>query len=353
NRKKMYEGEVPIDWGFAEALAFGSILENGYFIRMSGQDSKRGTFSHRHAVLVDEENEREYVPLNHISDNQGFIEIINSPLSEFSVLGFEYGYSLSDPKTLVLWEAQFGDFVNGAQIMIDQFISSSEVKWHRMSGLVMLLPHGYEGQGPEHSSARLERFLQLCSSNNMQVCNCSTPAQYFHLLRRQMLRAYRKPLIIMSPKSLLRLPEAGSALDDISMGIFREVLHDPETKGNEQKITRLLFCSGKIYYDLRKFREEQGVENVAIARMEQIYPYPLEQVADVMQLYPQLKEVFWVQEEPRNQGAWDFLRDRLHAQLPSGCYYKSITRPPSPSPAAGLSSIHREEQEELVRKALL
>lgn len=345
-RKKMLEGEQGIDWGMAEALAFGSILENGHDIRMSGQDVRRGTFSHRHAVFVDTQKDAEWIPLNEISSDQGVLDIHNSPLSEFSVVGYEYGYSLSDPHALVVWEAQFGDFVNGAQIIIDQFISSSEVKWYRMSGLVMLLPHGYEGQGPEHSSARLERFLQLCAKDNMYVVNCTTPAQYFHVLRRQILSRVRRPLIIMTPKSLLRHPQATSSLDDLKTGLFQELLVD-EKVGKERV---LLFCSGKIYYDLIKDMEEKGVQDVAVVRLEQMYPFPEEEVAEVLK-QSRAGTVRWAQEEPINQGAWQFVEDRFNALL-DGKRMEVAARPESPSPAAGLSSIHKTEQADLMNRSL-
>ena len=348
NRRKMLAGEMPIDWGLAEALAFGSILENGFNIRLSGQDARRGTFSHRHAVLTDVEDGKLWTPLQGISENQGRFEVYNSPLSEYSVLGFDYGYSLTDPRTLVIWEAQFGDFVNGAQIMIDQFISSSEVKWHRMSGLVMLLPHGYEGQGPEHSSARLERFLQQCAADNMQVCNCSTASQYFHLLRRQMLRKTRKPLIVMAPKSLLRLTEAGSTPDDLGLGIFREVLRDRATEEKRDEVKRILLCSGKVYYDLNGARKDRN--DVAIGRVEQLYPYPARQIAEFVGSYPQAKQVLWVQEEPQNQGAWNYIKDRLREQLESRSL-ECVGRPESPSPAAGLSKVHQQELERLLEQS--
>ncbi|MCB1146360.1 MAG: 2-oxoglutarate dehydrogenase E1 component, partial [Leptospiraceae bacterium] len=351
SRTAMFEGKQPIDWGMAEALAFGSILESGHRIRLCGQDAKRGTFSHRHAELVDVNTEDRWVPLNHISENQGYFEIINSSLSEFSVLGFEYGYSLSSPNDLVIWEAQFGDFANGAQVMIDQFLSSSEVKWRRMSGLTLLLPHGYEGQGPEHSSARIERFLQLCAKNNMLVCNCTTPAQYFHLLRRQILRRFRKPLIVMTPKSLLRHPAAVSTVEDLSEGVFFEVLYDKEA--DPRKVERVLFCSGKVYYDLETGRKERNAEDVAIVRMEQLYPFDYNQVRYVIDSYPKLKEIVWVQEEPRNMGPWFFARDRFdkvfknHKSVP----LYVVARPTSPSPAAGLAKVHQLEQKNIVERA--
>jgi 2-oxoglutarate dehydrogenase E1 component len=349
NRKKMWAGEIPIDWGFAEALAFGSILENGYNIRLSGQDAKRGTFSHRHCALVDVENGGEYVPLNHISEDQGYFEVVNSPLSEYAVLGFEFGYSLADPRSLVIWEAQFGDFANSAQIMIDQFISSSEVKWRRMSGLVMLLPHGYEGQGPEHSSARLERFLQMCSQENMQVCNCTTPAQFFHLLRRQHLRRFRKPLIVMSPKSLLRLPEAGSTFEDLGRGVFREVLQDRHI--DAARARRIVFCSGKIYYDLKN-RRDALQNDVAVVRAEQLYPFPENDITKAIRRYPAAGEFIWAQEEPRNQGAWYYIKDRLQNCLPDNARLQCVSRPESASPAAGLMTLHKMELEELLSGAV-
>ncbi len=350
NRRKMYAGEIPIDWGFAEALAWGSILENGHDIRVSGQDAQRGTFSHRHAVITDQVTGRDWVPLQNISENQGELQIHNSSLSEYSVLGFEYGYSLAHPKSLVIWEAQFGDFANGAQIMIDQFISSSGIKWHRYSGLVMLLPHGYEGQGPEHSSARPERFLQLCADDNIQVCNCTTPAQYFHLLRRQMLRQSRRPLIIMSPKSLLRLPEAGSTLDDLGKGIFREILYDP-SEADARRVERIVFCSGKIYYDVMKVKREKKLDRLEVIRVEQLYPYPKSEIAEVITAHPAAKEIVWLQEEPLNQGAWWYIDKKLAGQLRPDQTLRVVARKESASPAAGMMRVHKAEQEEIVRQA--
>ena len=353
NRKKMYKGEIAVDWGFAESLAFGSILENKHNIRISGQDVKRGTFSHRHCVLVDIETGKEYLPLNHISDKQGHLEAHNSPLSEFSVLGFEYGYTLADPHSMVIWEAQFGDFANGAQIIFDQFICSSEVKWQRLSGLVVLLPHGYEGQGPEHSSARLERFLQLCANQNIQVCNCSTPAQYFHLLRRQILCKFRKPLIIMTPKSLLRLSEAGSHISEIRKGSFQEFLYaKKDPPANAKKVERILLCSGKIYYELESYRLKQKRENVRIGRVEQLYPFPREQLQEFLQLYSNVREVFWVQEGPINQGGWYYIENYLKELLGSQQKLSCVARPESASPAAGLLKVHQKEQIELLAKAI-
>ncbi|MCG6139769.1 2-oxoglutarate dehydrogenase E1 component [Leptospira mtsangambouensis] len=350
DRKKMGVGELPIDWGFAESLSFGSILENGFPIRLGGQDAQRGTFSHRHATLSDIVNGKKLTLLNHISDKQAKIEIVNSSLSEYSCLGFEYGYSLADPNSLVMWEAQFGDFANNAQVIFDQFISSSEIKWQRMSGLVCLLPHGYEGQGPEHSSARLERFLQLCALDNIQVANLTTPAQYFHILRRQILQSFRKPLIIMTPKSLLRLKDAASSLEDITTGAFRKILPDPVAK--PEKVEKLLFCSGKVYYDLRKAIDAQKLENVAVVRIEQLYPFPENHIKQMITSYGKLKKFVWVQEEPKNQGAWFFVRDRIEAVMPENKRLHYAGRSEFPSPACGHVVTHLKEQEDLVKDAL-
>lgn len=348
NRKKMGIGEIPMDWGFGELLAFGTILDEGHNVRISGQDAQRGTFTHRHAVLVDTKTNKKYAPIAHISDKQGDVEIINSSLSEYAVVGFEYGYSLADPASLVIWEAQFGDFANTAQVIFDQFISSSEIKWQRMSGLVVLLPHGYEGQGPEHSSARLERYLQLCAENNIQVANCTTPAQYFHLLRRQLLRKFRKPLIIMTPKSLLRHPMAISNTSELIEGGFQEVL--PESSkliGPDAK--KLIFCSGKVYYDLIEQREKLKADHVAIARVEQLYPFPEAKIREVVSAYKSA-EVYWVQEEPQNQGAWFFMLDNFSSILDKPLKY--VGRKKSASPAAGQVKVHMKEQDALVKEAL-
>ena len=351
NRKNMYKGKLGIDWGFAEALALGSILESKHNIRLSGQDVKRGTFSHRHCSLIDIKNEREYYPLNNISKDQGRFEAYNSPLSEFAVLGFEYGYTLADPASLVIWEAQFGDFANGAQIIFDQFISSSETKWHRLSGLVVLLPHGYEGQGPEHSSGRLERFLQLCANENMQVCNCSTPAQYFHLLRRQILCDFRKPLIVMSPKKLLRLPAANSTLADLLSNYFQEAM--PDIDGPDpKKVKRLLFCSGKIYYDLHERRQREKKEDIGIMRIEQLYPFPTKQIEKILKNYSNAKEFYWVQESPINQGSWFYIEKHLQNVITKKHNIVCIARLESPSPAAGIFKVHQKETEELMFKAI-
>ncbi len=355
-REKLFHEERKVDWGFAEALAFGTLLLEGTKVRLSGQDSRRGTFSHRHAVLYDQETGEEYIPLNHIRDGQAYLSIYDSLLSEYAVCGFEYGYSVADPKALVLWEAQFGDFANGAQIIFDQFLSAAAEKWGQYSSLVLLLPHGYEGQGPEHSSARLERFLQLCAEDNMTVCNFTTPANFFHALRRQVKRSVRRPLVVMAPKSLLRHPLAVSDPDDFSEDGFHPLYPattDPATA------ERLLFCSGKVYYDLLQTLEEfpERKDNVALARLEQFYPFPEEAVRAELARYRDVKEVLWVQEEPENMGAWSFLRHRLDAlleELHGDCSrrVRYVGRPESASPATGSAHVHQEEQEALVREAL-
>lgn len=302
-REKMTEGETPINWGYAETMAYATLLEQGYPIRLCGQDAGRGTFAHRHAVLHDQNTDEIYIPLSHISTKQAQINIVDSLLSEEAVLAFEYGYASAEPNFLVIWEAQFGDFANGAQVVIDQFISSGEQKWGRLCGLVMLLPHGYEGQGPEHSSARLERYLQLCAQDNLQVCVPSTPAQIYHLLRRQMIRPYRKPLIVMSPKSLLRNPLASSSLNELSDGEFQLVIPEID-KMDPKKVDRVVITSGKIYYELLEHRREKKMDNVAIIRIEQLYPFPDEACRKILESYASVKDVIWCQEEPQNQGAW-------------------------------------------------
>jgi 2-oxoglutarate dehydrogenase E1 component len=345
-----------IDWATAEALAIGTLCAEGTHVRMSGQDSGRGTFSHRHAVLVDQENETGYVPINHISEDQAPFEIVDSPLSEAAVVGFEYGYSLADPKTLVIWEAQFGDFANGAQVIIDQFLSSGEAKWLRMSGLVLLLPHGYEGQGPEHSSARLERYLQLCAEDNMQVCNITTAANYFHALRRQIGRKFRKPLVVVTPKSLLRAREVASPLADFGPGTnFHRVIGETEAILPDDKVRRVVLCSGKVYFDLIKARTEKGDHAVALVRVEQLYPFPRRSLADVLRRYPNA-EIVWCQEEPENMGAWGFV-DRRIEQVLAGLDVAArrprlIGRAEAASPATGLFRRHVQEQVQLVSHAL-
>ncbi len=353
DRSKMGRGELPLDWGCAETLAYAILLEAGYPIRLSGQDSGRGTFSHRHAVLHDEDTDQRYLPLQHISKPPAPFLVINSTLSEEAVLAFEYGYSASEPDTLTIWEAQFGDFANGAQVVIDQFISSSEAKWQRYSGLVMLLPHGYDGQGPEHSSARLERYLQLCAEDNIQVCVPSTPAQMFHLLCRQMLRPYRKPLIVMTPKSLLRHKRSVSNIPEFTEHSFQTVIDEVENL-NPESVERLLFCSGKVYFDLIEAREQYGINNIAIIRLEQLYPYPREAVSKVLERYPHVKHRVWVQEEPRNQGAWWYMRAHMDVNLSHQEVGRLVYagRPSSASPAAGSYRLHKQQLEAFLSEAL-
>ena len=338
----------PYDWAFSEALAFGSLLVEGTPVRLSGQDSRRGTFSQRHSTFYDAEQRIDYVPLNHLKESQAKFCVYNSLLSEAAVLGFDYGYSLDYPEMLCMWEAQFGDFGNGAQVIIDQFISSAESKWQRPSSLVMLLPHGYEGQGPEHSSARLERFLQLCADNNMQVCNLTTPAQYFHALRRQIHRDYRKPLVIMTPKSLLRHPLVASTQKDFTDGRFYAILADPLPE-NRALITRVILCSGKVYYDLKAEQEKRGATDATIIRVEQLYPLHTEKIKRIANSCPNLKRIVWCQEEPRNMGAWSYMALKLRELF--GCNIHYSGRPESPSPAVGALAIHRLQQAELVTRA--
>jgi multifunctional 2-oxoglutarate metabolism enzyme len=361
-RKEALRGG-PIDWGFAETLAFGSLVLEGTPVRLSGEDASRGTFTQRHLDFSDYETGERYLALQHLHPQQAKFEVYNSSLSEFGVMGFEFGYSVADPLTLVLWEGQFGDFVNGAQIIIDQFIVSAESKWNQPSGLVLLLPHGMEGQGPEHSSARIERFLQLCAENNIQVCNCTTPAQYFHLLRRQMYggadrRGIRKPLIVFTPKALLRYPKASSRLEDLTSGSFQPVIGDSQYLG--QQIKRILLCSGKVYYDLVNKREELGRNDVAILRIEQLYPFPLQQLRDVLRRYSDAAELFWVQEEPENMGAWYFFEEQMQPIINPGGNggplrrnLRYIGRPPAASPAAGAHKVHNDQQDALVNEAFV
>jgi 2-oxoglutarate dehydrogenase E1 component len=344
-RKEMARGEQRLDWSVAEALAFGSLSCEGFRVRLTGQDSARGTFSQRHAVLHDAKDGRTYMPLEHLEAGQAPIDIKNSPLSETGVLGFEYGFSLDYPDALVAWEAQFGDFWNAAQVIVDQFISSAEDKWRRLSGLVMLLPHGFEGQGPEHSSARLERFLALAAEDNIQVVNPSTPAQYFHVLRRQVIRPWRKPLVVMTPKSLLRHPSVVSSLDDCATGKFQRIL--PDTSVTAPK--RILLCSGKIYYELDKYRQENKRTDVAILRIEQLYPLQLEQLRAALAAYPKDAPISWVQEEPENMGAWRYILVRFGIELDRP--FSGIYRPASASPATGSAAAHKAEQAELIETA--
>jgi 2-oxoglutarate dehydrogenase E1 component len=355
-RRKVVAEDGPIDWGVAEALAFGTLLVEGSSVRLSGQDSARGTFSHRHAAIVDQKTGEEYLPLAHLSPQQARFEVYDSLLSEAAVLGFEYGYSLADPGTLTLWEAQFGDFANGAQVIIDQFITSAHVKWQRMSGLVMLLPHGYEGQGPEHSSARIERFLQACADDNMQAVNCTTPGQYFHVLRRQMKRSFRTPLVIFTPKSLLRLPEAMSTPRELASGRFESVIGDPIAAVAPDRVERLIFCSGKVYYDLRAERERRfpgAAGRVAIVRVEELYPWPEEAIAQTVQRFPRAEQIVWAQEEPANMGAWTFVRERLQGALLSSQKLAYAGRREAASPAVGSMRIHRGETAAFLAAAYL
>ncbi len=352
-KHKMMETGQGIDWATAEALAYGTLLKQGYGVRLSGQDCGRGTFSQRHSVLVDQDSEQRYVPLNNLGGEQKHYEVIDSSLSEYAILGFEYGYSLGHPNHLTLWEGQFGDFANGAQVIIDQFIASGEIKWFRMSGLVMLLPHGYEGQGPEHSSARLERYLQLCAEDNMQVANCTTPANYFHILRRQCVRKFRKPLVMMTPKSLLRHKMCVSSLADFAKGTsFKRIIGEHEKMAND-KVKRVVITSGKVYYDLLEARTTKGISDVAIVRMEQYYPFPARELKAELSKYKNA-EIIWCQEEPKNMGAWSFvapfidevLEDTGHARV------AYVGRPAAASPAAGYLKIHEKEQKQLVEEAL-
>lgn len=350
-RVKMAAGEVDMDWGFAETMAYAALIKDGHDCRIVGQDSSRGTFFHRHAVLHNQANRQEYTPLEHISDRPASFRVIDSLLSEEAVMGFEYGYATTEPNTLVVWEGQFGDFANGAQVVIDQFISSGEAKWGRMCGLTLFLPHGYEGQGPEHSSARLERFLQLCAEHNIQVCVPSTPAQMFHMLRRQLLRSYRKPLIVMTPKSLLRHKMAVSKLSTLSDGSFQLII--PDRSGiDATKTHRIIFCSGKVYYDLVEARQIHKMTDVAIVRLEQIYPFPVEKFAQIIVSYPNASAIVWCQEEPQNQGAWYQIRHRLQKPLGDHQHLYYAGRTESAAPASGIFKLHLQQQQALVEAAL-
>ncbi|MCW9708371.1 multifunctional oxoglutarate decarboxylase/oxoglutarate dehydrogenase thiamine pyrophosphate-binding subunit/dihydrolipoyllysine-residue succinyltransferase subunit [Fodinibius salsisoli] len=340
-----------IDWGFAEALAFGSLLKNNTTVRLTGQDAERGTFSHRHAKLHGTETDQEFIPLNNLKDDQAPFYPYNSLLSEFACVGFEFGYSAAKLDALVIWEAQFGDFANGAQIPVDQFVSASEAKWGQKSSLVMTLPHGYEGQGPEHSSARLERYLQLCAEDNMQVANLTTPAQYFHILRKQAKQDEKRPLIIMSPKSLLRHPLATSQTEDLAKGRYQPFIPDQEVE-DKSKIDRLVICSGKVYYDLYKQRQDEEVENVAIARLEQFYPFPDRDVHEILEEYSHVDDIVWCQEEPKNMGGWTFVTPRIMEQLQENQSLRYVGRQASASPATGQAKIHKAEQDKLINEAL-
>jgi 2-oxoglutarate dehydrogenase E1 component len=351
NRAKMLAGETSLDWGAAETLAYATLLEDGYSVRIVGQDSGRGTFFHRHAVLHDQNTGATHVPLQHVLDRQPRFQVIDSVLSEEAVMGFEYGYSTTEPNALVIWEGQFGDFANGAQVIIDQFISSGEAKWGRFCGLALFLPHGYEGQGPEHSSARLERFLQLCAEHNMQVCVPSTPAQMFHMIRRQMLRAFRKPLIVMTPKSLLRHELSVSPLADLTRGGFANVIDEIDEIAPE-RVRRVVFSSGKVYFDLLRARRKEGLRDIALVRIEQLYPFPAEEYESVLRRYANAREVVWCQEEPQNQGAWYQIRHRLQGPLGGRRDVLYAGRPPAAAPATGITKIHESEQQALVDTAL-
>jgi 2-oxoglutarate dehydrogenase E1 component len=356
DRRAMGQGELSLDWGMGEHMAFASLVAAGYAVRLSGQDSGRGTFTHRHAVLHDQNRERwdsgYYIPLEHVADDQGPFRVIDSVLSEEAVLGFEYGYATAEPNALVIWEAQFGDFVNGAQVVIDQFISSGESKWGRSCGLTMMLPHGYEGQGPEHSSARIERFLQLCAENNMQVCQPTTPAQIFHVLRRQMIRPFRKPLMIMTPKSLLRNKEAVSSLQELAKGGFQTVIGENTAGIDAKAVRKIVICSGKVYYDLIGARRERELVDVAILRVEQLYPFPHKALEAEMRKYPGATQVVWCQDEPQNQGAWFFVQHHIQDALKEGQRLSYAGRPASASPAAGYYDKHYAQQKELLTAAL-
>ncbi|WP_150538472.1 2-oxoglutarate dehydrogenase E1 component [Actinobacillus vicugnae] len=352
DRKEMYEGKKLLDWGMAETMAYATLLDEGTHVRLSGEDAGRGTFFHRHAVIHNQNDGTGYVPLAHLHANQGRFEVWDSVLSEEAVLAFEYGYATTDPKTLTIWEAQFGDFANGAQIVIDQFISSGEQKWGRMCGLVMLLPHGYEGQGPEHSSARVERYLQLCAQQNMQVCVPSTPAQVYHMLRRQAIRKMRRPLVAISPKSLLRHPLAVSSLEELVDGEFQTVIGEIDSNINPKKVKRVVMCSGKVYYDLLEQRRQNEQTDVAIIRIEQLYPFPYEEMKKMLAPYTHVKDFVWCQEEPLNQGAWYCSKHNFEASIPEKAKLTYAGRPASASPAVGYTSLHNQQQKQLVAEAL-
>lgn len=350
-RAKMAAGKIDMDWGFAETMAYASLIKGGWNCRLVGQDSGRGTFFHRHAVLHNQVNNREYIPLQNLVDRKNAFRVIDSLLSEEAVLGFEYGYATTEPETMVIWEAQFGDFVNGAQVVIDQFISSGEAKWGRLCGMTLFLPHGYEGQGPEHSSARLERFLQLCAEHNMQVCVPSTPAQMFHMLRRQMIRKFRKPLIVLTPKSLLRHKMSVSPISSLSSGEFEPIIAETEDIAVE-KIRRVVFCSGKVYFDLLEARKVHNIKDVALIRLEQIYPFPVEEYAEQLKQYAHVKDMIWCQEEPQNQGAWYQIRHRLQESMTDEQQLYYAGRASAAAPASGIFKIHLQQQQALVEAAL-
>ena len=354
DRTAMASGEKPVDWGFAETLAYASILTSGNKVRITGQDVGRGTFSHRHAVLHDQEDGKEFIPLQALAPDQRSFSIYDSLLSEAAVLAFEYGYATTTPNALIIWEAQFGDFANSAQVVIDQFITSGENKWQRLCGLTMLLPHGYEGQGPEHSSARLERFLQMCAEHNIQVCLPTTSAQVFHMLRRQVLCPLRKPLVVMSPKSLLRHKESTSTMEELAEGTFQVVIGETDELKNES-VERVILCSGKVYYDLHQERRARGIDNIAIIRLEQLYPFPSDDLRDAMKVFENLKEVVWCQEEPMNQGAWYSSQHHMRRaaeDLKPGVVLSYAGREASASPAAGYPALHLEQLKSFLDQAL-
>jgi len=350
-RGNMAAGSADMDWGFAETMAYASMITEGVNCRLVGQDSGRGTFFHRHAVLHNQVNNREYTPLANMVDRRDAFRVIDSLLSEEAVLAFEYGYATTEPETMVIWEGQFGDFVNGAQVVIDQFISSGEAKWGRLCGMTLFLPHGYEGQGPEHSSARLERFLQLCAEHNIQVCVPSTPAQMFHMLRRQMLRRFRKPLIVLTPKSLLRHKMSVSPLTSLSDGKFELII--PESADIAAKDTkRVVFCSGKVYFDLLEARQVHGINDVALVRIEQLYPFPVHEYAAQIEKYAHVNEIIWCQEEPQNQGAWYQIRHRLQDPMSESQQLYYAGRQSAAAPASGIFKVHLQQQQALLEAAL-
>jgi 2-oxoglutarate dehydrogenase E1 component len=351
DRALMLKGEKKIDWGFAEILAYASIVGEGTRIRIVGQDSGRGTFFHRHAVLHNQNDASTYTPLEHLTPDQGVFQVYDSALSEEAVLAFEYGYATAEPRALVIWEGQFGDFANGAQVVIDQFLSSGEQKWGRLCGLTLLLPHGYEGQGPEHSSARLERFLQLCADHNMQVVVPTTPAQVFNMIRRQIVRPLRRPLIVMSPKSLLRHPLATSTLEELAVGEFQNVIGEIDALDPAQ-VNRVVMCSGKVYYDLLDERRKRGLNNIAIIRIEQLYPFPSDEMATALAAYAHVTDFVWCQEEPQNQGAWYCSQHNFWASIPAGAKLTYAGRDASSSPAVGYLSVHNKQQQALINAAL-
>jgi 2-oxoglutarate dehydrogenase E1 component len=352
-RREAFGDEGGIDWAQAEALAFGSLLADGTPVRLTGQDTERGTFSHRHLVLHDYEFGETYAPIEHLPTSRAPFQVYNSPLSEAAAVGFEYGYSVEVPRALVLWEAQFGDFVNSAQVIVDQFIVSGLSKWGQSSRLTLLLPHGYEGNGPEHSSARLERFMQLAAQENIRIVNPSTAAQYFHLLRRQALQAKGRPLVLLTPKGLLRLKHATSRLDQLAAGGFRAILDDPRLDDNQKRVTgRLILCSGKVYYDVAGHEASGETEGVAVARLEQLYPFPVTAYDELLARYPSVTEVVWTQEEPQNMGAWRAIRHRLEEGLPAEVDLRYVGRPWRASPSEGYPTAHALEQDRIAREAL-